>query len=329
LEQILRMRNNVSVIIAAYNADKTIIKCVESAIAQKNVIVEVIVIDDCSSDNTYQTAIALQNKHPNITVLKNKKNSGPSFSRNQGILLAKYEWIAILDADDFVNENRLHLMIEYAVKNNADICFDNINIITSHKNNHITENELITKNHKHLLEGYWNIQMYTDLNKPYISSVLIGFLKPIFKKQFITKNKITYNERVRNSEDYLFVLEALIKNAKVVYLDQTMYQYTVLNTSLSGKFDLIAHNKMVLEENMLFNRYEGCLNEIEKKAVIKHIQAFTLAGETNLIFKAIAEKSPKSIILLLWKYKSNIHIHLKRIFHSIFRRIFGIDYRGK
>lgn len=102
------MSIKISVIIPAFNSEKTIEKAIESALSQSFPPSEIIVIDDCSSDKTFNLIERYVTSFPNVVkLLKNNFNRGAASARNTGIKESKYEWIAFLDADDFWHPKKL------------------------------------------------------------------------------------------------------------------------------------------------------------------------------------------------------------------------------
>ncbi len=97
----------VSVIMPAYNAERFIAKAVDSVIAQTFKDWELIIIDDCSSDNTSEIAGSYSSADPRIKVLRNERNQGVSKSRTAGIESASAPWVAFLDSDDLWREDKL------------------------------------------------------------------------------------------------------------------------------------------------------------------------------------------------------------------------------
>lgn len=122
----------VSVIMATYNCEKTIVRSIESIVGQTFEDWEFIICDDCSTDNTYSILLEYQSKYPDkIVVLKNDVNSKLSFSLNRGLKVAKGKYIARMDGDDESISNRLERQVdfldshpEYSVVGTAMIPFD-------------------------------------------------------------------------------------------------------------------------------------------------------------------------------------------------------------
>ena len=102
----------VSVVIPAYNAEKVVKAAVRSVTTQSYQNIEVIVIDDCSNDGTYDVICELAREDDRIKAYRNDKNSGVSETRNRGIGLARGEYIALLDSDDMWLEGKLEAQMK-------------------------------------------------------------------------------------------------------------------------------------------------------------------------------------------------------------------------
>ncbi|MFA4995213.1 MAG: glycosyltransferase family 2 protein [Bdellovibrionales bacterium] len=318
----------VSVIVAAWNAEKTILRCVESIIAQRGVDVEAIVVNDCSTDSTAEKITDLVHRYPNVISVQTERNSGPSVARNRGLALARGEWIAIVDADDTIGSGRLAQMEEVARKKCADVCLDNLKIVLVNvKKPPISV--LVQKKQAEALKGDWTVKSFTSFNRAYDSPVLTGFLKPLFRSSFIKANALGYNTNLSNGEDYLLLLECLICGAKVLYLDSPLYNYYVYKSSLSGIFNPEAHRKLIAAERALLEKFAPTLSAESKKDIEGHIDSLKLAGVTNEIFAAIRNRNCGALVRLFWKDRMNFWIHFKRVANSVARKLLNITGRGK
>lgn len=110
----------ISIIVPAYNAENFIEQTIRSVQSQTVNSWELLVIDDCSTDHTYQTVKQLAKVDTRIQLLKNEQNSGPSYSRNRGMDLANGEYVAFLDSDDLWMPEKLEKQIELLERKNAD-----------------------------------------------------------------------------------------------------------------------------------------------------------------------------------------------------------------
>ena len=116
------MYSLVSIVIPAYNREKTVIRAVESVLKQDYPNLEVIVVDDCSTDDTYSVLVNTYSGDPRVVVTKLETNSGACVARNKGIELSNGEYIAFLDSDDIYYENKLTQQINALKGSNKDLC---------------------------------------------------------------------------------------------------------------------------------------------------------------------------------------------------------------
>ncbi len=113
----------VSVVMPAYNAEKTIKESVDSVLAQTFTDFELIITDDCSSDKTPAIYAGLVASDPRIRVLRNEANKGVAAARNKGVAEARGEWIAFLDSDDLWRPDKLEKHMAFIKKTGADISY--------------------------------------------------------------------------------------------------------------------------------------------------------------------------------------------------------------
>ena len=108
----------VSVIVPVYNSEQELRDCLDSLVEQTEKDIEIIVIDDGSTDNSPDIEAEYQKKYPNVKVYRNERNLGQSETRNRGIELAEGDYIAFLDSDDYVNPGMYEELYQAAVDNN-------------------------------------------------------------------------------------------------------------------------------------------------------------------------------------------------------------------
>lgn len=117
----------VSVILPAYNAEKFIKEAISSVVQQTLRDWELLVIDDCSSDATYDLAREITN--PRIRVLKNEENIGVAATRNRGIELSRGQYVAFLDSDDAWQPEKLERQLERMAQADAQLCYSSYAIV--------------------------------------------------------------------------------------------------------------------------------------------------------------------------------------------------------
>lgn len=113
----------VSIIMAAYNAEKTIEQAINSVLSQTYTNFELLVVNDCSKDRTVELVKSIAATDQRVRLISNVKNSGVSYTRKHGLEEANGSWIAILDSDDAWAPDKLEKQIELQKKMNADLLF--------------------------------------------------------------------------------------------------------------------------------------------------------------------------------------------------------------
>jgi glycosyltransferase involved in cell wall biosynthesis len=117
------MNDLVSIIMPSYNTSKYISETIESVLAQSYANWELIIVDDCSADDTDKVISGVEDKR--IKYYKNEKNSGAAVSRNKALREAKGKWIAFLDSDDLWSPEKLEKQIAFMEKNNYHFTYTN------------------------------------------------------------------------------------------------------------------------------------------------------------------------------------------------------------
>jgi glycosyltransferase involved in cell wall biosynthesis len=208
----------VSIILPAYNAAAHLRRAVDSALAQTMPELEVIVVDDASTDATLEIASQLAAQDSRVRVLHNESNSGPSVSRNRAIAAARGEWVAILDADDSWFPERLELML--AGTGNADVVSDDLYIVRGS----------LLKPEDPVL---WSLVQQEGINftEPRWLDIIdfvryeLSLLKPIIRRSFLAQHQLTYEPTVRIAHDFRLYFEVMALGARWLQLPQAYYFY--------------------------------------------------------------------------------------------------------
>ena len=119
----------VSIIMPAYNAEPFIERALHSALGQSLRDIEVVVIDDASTDATAERVASLAEKDRRVKLIRMAENGGNYAARNAGLAEARGDWIALLDADDWYTPDRLERLLAAVSEHSADIVADNLAFI--------------------------------------------------------------------------------------------------------------------------------------------------------------------------------------------------------
>lgn len=198
----------VSIIIPVYNAESTIERCIDSLIHNSYKNLEIILVDDCSKDNSLK--ICKKYESDSIIVFHSNQNHGPSYSRNKGLELSSGDYIMFVDSDDWVEND----YVEKFVKNLRD---DNSFIVCGYYN-HDEMNSGVLGEIK---------PISNDLFELYSRTLLQQLWNKIFDVRIVRKFKIRFNEQLTIGEDFDFILHYLdqLDNVKIKTLDNMLYHY--------------------------------------------------------------------------------------------------------
>jgi succinoglycan biosynthesis protein ExoO len=244
------MPADISVIIGAYNVERYIERAVRSALRQEGGAVEIIVIDDKSSDGT--RAIVSRINDPRVRLISLPVNSGPSVSRNAGVAAASAPWIAILDGDDMFLEGRLARCLQRAKSLDADIVVDNL---LAHREIDKVEYPMFSPSFSRL--SVLTLEKFIAGKRFFVGpgEMPLGYLKPMFKAEFLRERRLRYDPALRIGEDYKLMFEALASGARCAVEPTTGYFYTVRGDSLSPTMTLADLDRMAEVDERLRARY--------------------------------------------------------------------------
>lgn len=235
----MNMKNElISIIIPAYNNEKYIGKCIESVLNQTYQNIEIIIINDCSTDNTEDVIHKYLIKDDRISYYRNENNIGVGYTRNKGIELAKGKYIYFLDSDDYIEPNAI---------------FDLYNVIKEDDSFSSTTSGFKEINGESMI--YRRTKEELDLLQS--PSVCIR----LFNKSIIDKSNIKFSN-LKIGEDLEFVFKLLIFNDKVSYINKPIYTYVIHNDSSIHKSN---ENQMdVLKAIDTIEKYAKKRNQYDK-----------------------------------------------------------------
>jgi succinoglycan biosynthesis protein ExoO len=218
-----------SVIVAAYNAAAYLQRAVQSVQDQTLSDWELLIADDCSSDDTKIISEALQKADQRIRFIPSKINTGPGGARNRAIDAARGEWVAVLDADDAWRPDRMEKLLKLAEDHGADIVADNYVRFDD-----ATQSELPAVLPVDGKASPLTAERFLDSEQPF-GSVRFGLLKPVIRRAFLNERGLRYTTQIRYAEDFLFFMETLLSGAKGYLTNEPFYVYTLPRSPVTGK----------------------------------------------------------------------------------------------
>ena len=214
----MKSRSNeplVSVIMPSYNCANYIIHAIASVQAQTYTHWQLIIVDDCSTDETPN--LVKQICEPRLILLRNDKNSGPAESRNVGISAASGKYLAFIDADDTYEPDFLSKMVDAANKFDADIVWCNYYEIDLNGN----KKEVKSTLPKNQIFDYKQSLMSFFTGQKGLGSMC----NKVYRRDFIEKFSIRLNEKRTRAEDWEFNLDCFGKLNNMVVIDDCLYNY--------------------------------------------------------------------------------------------------------
>ena len=204
----------VSVITPAYNSEAYIIEAMESVISQTYIPWEMIIIDDCSTDNTVEVVRQYQDKNSNIKLIQLGINQGVANARNVGIQNALGQFIAFLDSDDVWHEEKLECQIAFMSERDIGFSFTAYRKFSGGINN---------------CGGLIKAPVIVDYTK-LLRGNIIGCLTVVINRQKLSVNYMTKERH----EDYIMWLSILKQGFKAYGLNKDLARYRLLDTSVSS-----------------------------------------------------------------------------------------------
>ncbi len=209
----------VSIIIPCYRAEKFLEKAVNSVIAQTESDWELILVDDCSPDDTWTVASRLAERDPRIKAFKLPENRGKSAVMNWAAERARGEWIAVLDADDWFVPHRLQRLLDAGESAGVEMVADNL-VFVDIKAGTVAGTAFPRKNDVISLD----LESYLAASDP-TRSFDFGMLQPLIRSDFYRENRLEYCEEARVGEDFYFLLCFFVAGGRGIVVDEPLYYY--------------------------------------------------------------------------------------------------------
>ena len=303
----------VSIIVCVYNDSKYLAECLESLIGQTLKEIEIICVNDGSTDSSLEILKNYEQKDKRIKVI-DQKNLGLATSRNNALKYIHGEYCNFIDSDDYIEKNTLEELYNYATNHNLDmLSFSGYNF---------------DKNNKKIINQYWDFSYlpkgwnkevfyYTDC-LDFMHLMAVSSCLTMYKSEFIVKNNLRFPDGLVY-EDNVFWTLAFTKNARFGIMNKKFYQRRLHNASITHNWrknisDWIQINTRVIEYLKSINipartiqnykdsrirfiksRYES-LNGNEKKAVKNQIDNFIKKYSYHPVEKKNIIKNKRSIL---------------------------------
>lgn len=300
----------ISVIVANYNGELFLAEALLSILAQSLTELEVLFVDDYSTDRSLEIAEAIAETDTRLHILRLSENVGPAAARNYGLNESRGTWIAIVDSDDFIHPERLRRLLDAAEAEHADIIADDQLIFDNA--GHAEPNRLLSG--KLASAGSWiTASQYVNANCLFTKSSALGYLKPLIRKSLLVQHEIQYNKNLKNAEDYDLILRLLVRGARFRVQPEMLYFYRRHSASISHR--LASHAlKDMMKADTDFRGWAGpqvmaqLRTALDKRLASLHTAAAAEASLSNL-----KRRSPWRAFVTLASNPSAIPILLRQM----------------
>lgn len=286
----------ISIIVPVYNAQKFLNRCVDSLISQTYENIEIILVNDGSKDDSGAICDSFAQKDSRVKVI-HKENGGVSSARNLGLDTATGEYIAFVDADDYVDKDMYKKLYDNAVSTGSDISMCSYaledkegNIIDKSNNSELfefTRSEMV----KHML-----------MQKLYTCSPWNKLLKAD------TINNIRFDTHVLHNEDLLFIYQAMKNCNKAVFMDKPLYFYCYNENSAARVSYSDKNTTMLIAQDFVLSDIGEAMPDIYDVALTEYVKTMifnlTAIAKGNYKNKEYIRKLKKAVrqnLSFFWK----------------------------
>ncbi len=232
--------NLVSIITPSYNSEEFISETINSILNQTYTNWELLITDDCSTDNTINIIKSYQENDSRINLFIHKSNGGSGLARNNSIRNAKGRYIAFCDSDDQWKPNKLELQLNSMKKNNIVLSYSGYDVIR--------------ENGKYIKTIY---PPKTITYKKILSNNYIGCLTAIYDSKLLGKQ---YMPLIRKRQDWVFWIKILKKIKKTQAINTSLAIYRLRKNSISrNKFEMFIYNWKVYNDILGYNKFNSLI----------------------------------------------------------------------
>ena len=224
------MSVKISVLVPVYNVEKSLDRCMESILNQTFKDIEIIMVDDGSTDGSPAICDRYGEKYDNVKVI-HKDNEGLGPTRDRGVREASGEYIYHCDSDDWLKEDLLEKAYEAITKADADVCIFGYDLFTEENG------EMKPYGNVHLADGLYT--SHEEITKLFVDNYYNGFIvmsawNRLYKRSFIVDNELWF-PALRRAQDMAYSMLLFDKLTKVVTLEEALYCYIIEPGTFKGR----------------------------------------------------------------------------------------------
>lgn len=275
----------ISVIVPIYNTEKYLVKCIESICNQTFRDIQIILVDDGSTDSSGSICDTYADLDERIMVIHNC-NQGVVQSRKVGLAVAKGEFIVFIDSDDYMDESAIQHMYESMQDSSSDIVVCGYIMDKDNSSQMIKNNMKPGVYDKSILESMYSKLIFDDSNMQ--PSIIQSMCGKLFKKNLLLETSEGIDERITLGEDASFVFPYLLACETICISDQCYYHYQIRNGSMCSKKDLFVFERIEAFQQYLTNKLTGYpaeyMLELQIKKYIVHLLEMAIRNNYGICY---------------------------------------------
>jgi glycosyltransferase involved in cell wall biosynthesis len=241
-----------TIVIPAYNAEAYLPEALASAQEQTLREIEILVVDDGSTDRTWEIAGAFAARDARVRPLRRARRGGPSAACNDGIAAARGRWVVVLDADDLMVPERAERLVARGEALGADLIADNLlqrEFETDVDLGPLFEESALAAE---AAAGPLTLADMLRLDMPDLPGrARLGYLQPVKRRGFLARTGVRFAEDVVAGEDFLFYFDCVARGARFHLSPEAGYVYRVRRNSISGNGASAARHYSAANRRML------------------------------------------------------------------------------
>jgi succinoglycan biosynthesis protein ExoO len=210
----------VTVAVPAYNSAGTLRRCLRSVMLQTLADIEVLVTDDGSADDTGSVLAELAAEDPRIRVIRLPRNRGKPAAMNMMVDQARGAWVAVLDADDAYHPERLARLVTAAEEAGVEMGVDNILYVDGGAG--VAVRTAFDSHVPPRTIGKADLAANADS----FGEFDFGILKPVIRRDFLLRHRLTYHEEAKLSEDFYYLMSFFVAGGRGRLIAEPLYHWT-------------------------------------------------------------------------------------------------------
>lgn len=295
----------VSIIVPIYNAAKYLPECIESLINQEYRDIEILLVDDGSTDASPAICCEYEKIDHRIRYIR-KENGGVSSARNEGIRHAKGMYLTFVDSDDYLDRNIIGIAVELMNESNADMIGWNALIVNN-------DEKRKAKDIRFCQDDFADIQAALISNytsECYCGDYIRAVWGKLLKSSVIHENNISFSEELYIGEDAVFLVEYMQHIQSAVLINEFGYYYRILQNSAVRRYKSDLYDQSIMQIRMLEKLAKNQSNEIIECSLCV-LQWTLLHDLLDNISSSPQKKKDYSDIYKWYEYMRKSQIHRK------------------